>query len=293
MQYIFNVLFAFRKEYSWNATQTINQNTHLYGYNTLTNHQLTCTSICVTETIFWRTINERGQVFVLQRQYVDEPSTDVDKYLCYIDSALTNHQLTWTSICYRDNTLTNHQLTWTSICVTWTILWRTINLCGQVFVLHGQYFDEPSTCVEKYLCYRDNTLMNHLTWTSICCTQTMLWRTINLRGQVFVVHGQCFDEPSTYVDKYLCYMDNTLTNHLLTWTSICVTWTILWRTIYLRGQVFVLQGKYFVVIPEHCLPPYRGAGFEQDLVHNCLPPPHVREHFTRDVQGVNSPSTYI
>ena len=53
----------------------------------------------------------------------------------------------------------------------------------------------------------------------------------------------------------------------------------------------MLQRQYSDVTPEHRLPPYRGAGFEQDRVHNCLPPPHVREHVTRDVQGVNSPST--
>jgi hypothetical protein len=44
-------------------------------------------------------------------------------------------------LCYRDNTLTNLQLTWTSIGVTETILWRIINLRGQVFVLQRQYFD--------------------------------------------------------------------------------------------------------------------------------------------------------
>jgi RNA-binding protein YhbY len=210
---------------------------------TLTNHQLTWTSICVTETIRWWTINLRGQVFVLHRQYVDESSTYVDKYLCY-----------------RDNTLMNHQLTSTSICATKTIRWWTINLRGQVVVLQRQYVDVPSPYVDKYLCYRDNTLMNHQrTWTSICVTETIRWWTINLRGQVFVLQRQhvdesstyvdkylCnFDEPSTYVDKYLCYRDNTLTNHQLMWASSCVTETILWRTINLRGRVVLLQWQYF------------------------------------------------
>jgi ribosomal protein L35AE/L33A len=176
-----------------------------YKDNTLMNHQRTWTSICVTETILWRTINLRGQVFVVQRQYVDESSTYVGKYLCY-----------------RDNTLMNHQLTW------------------KVFVVQRQYVDESSTYVGKYLCYRDNTLMNHqLTWKSICATKTIRWWIINERGQVFVLQRQYVDEPSTYVDKYLCYRDNTLTNHQLTWTSICVTETILWWTINLRRQVFV------------------------------------------------------
>jgi hypothetical protein len=200
-----------------------------YRDNTLTNHQLTSTSIWVTETILWRTINLRRQVFVSQRQYFDEPSTYVDKYLCY-----------------RDNTLMNHQLTWTSSCVTETILWRTINLRRQVVVSQRQCFDEPSTYVDMYLCYRDNTLMNHqLTWTSSCVTEIILWRTINLRGQVFALQRQYVGEPSTYVDKYLCYKDNTLTNHQLTWTSICDTETIRWWIINLRGQVFVLQRQYF------------------------------------------------
>ena len=253
-----------------------------YRDNTLTNHQLTWTSICIIWTMLWRNINERAQVFVLQRQYFDEPSTYVDKYLCYRDNTLMNHQLTWTSIgvtetirwwiinergqvfvlqrqyfdepstyvdkylCYRDNTLTNHQLTWTSICATETILWRTINLRGQVFVLQRQYVDESSTYVDKYLCYRDNTLTNHqLTWTSICVTETILWRTINLRGQVFVLQKQYVDESSTNVDKYLCYRDNTLTNHQLTWTGSCVTETIRWWIINLRRQVVVLQRQYF------------------------------------------------
>ena len=186
-------------------------------------HQLAWTSICVTETMLRRTINLRGQVFVLERQYFDEPSTYVDKY-----------------VCYRDNTLMNHQLTWTSICVIETICWWIVNERGQVFVLQRQYFDEPSTYVDKYLCNRDNMLMNHQhTWTSSCVTETILWWTINLRGQVFVLQRQYVDEPSTYVDKYLCYKDNTLMNHQRTWTSICVTETILWRTINLRGQVFV------------------------------------------------------
>ena len=110
------------------------------------------------------------------------------------------------------------------------ILWRTINLRLQVFVLQRQYVDVPSPYVDKYLCYRDNTLTNHhLTWTSICATKTIRWWTINLRGQVVVLQRQYFDEPSTYVDKYLCYRDNASTNHPLTWTSICVTETILWR----------------------------------------------------------------
>ena len=122
---------------------------------------------------------------MLQRQYFEEPSTYVDKYLCYRDNTLMNRQLTKTSICV---TLTNHQFTWTSICVTETLLLRTINLRGQVFVLQRQYFDEPSTYEDKYLCN--------------------------------------FDESSTYVDKFLCYKDNTLMNHQLTWTSICVTETI-------------------------------------------------------------------
>ena len=69
-------------------------------------------------------------------------------------------------------------------------------------MLQRQYFDEPSTYEDKYLCnfeepstYVDKYLCN-------------------------------FDELSTYVDKYLCYKDNTLMNHQLTWTSICVTETI-------------------------------------------------------------------
>jgi hypothetical protein len=224
LQYICNVFFGFRKEYSWNATQSNNQNTRLHGYNTLTNNQLTSSSICVTETIRWCTITLRWQVFVLQRQYFDEPSPYVDKYLCY-----------------KDNTLMNHHLTWTSSCVTETIRWCTITLRGQVVVLQRQYFDEPSTYVDKYLCYRDNASTNHpLTWTSICVTETIRWRTINLHGQVVVLQRQYFDESSTNVDKYLCYRDNTLTNHQLTSTSICVTETILWRTIDLRRQVFVL-----------------------------------------------------
>jgi hypothetical protein len=149
-------------------------------------------------------------------------------------------------LCYKDNTLINHQLTWTSICATKTIRWWIINELGQVFVLLRQYFDEPSTYVGKYLCYRDNTLMNHqLTWKSICATKTIRWWIINERGNVFVLKRQYVDEPSTYVDKYLCYKDNTLMNHQRTWTSIGVTETILWRTINLRGQVFVLQRLYF------------------------------------------------
>ena len=170
-----------------------------YRDNASTNHQLTWTSICATETIHWRTINLRGQVFVLQRQYFHETSTYVDKYLCYRDNTFMNHQLTWTSNCV---TLTNHQLTWTGICVTEIIRWWIINLRRQVVVLQRQYFDEPSTYVDKYLCYKDNTLMNHQrTWTSICVTETILWRTINLRGQVFVLQRQYVGESSTYVDK--------------------------------------------------------------------------------------------
>jgi hypothetical protein len=236
-----------------------------YRDNMLMNHQLTWTSSCVTETILWRTINLRRQVVVSQRQCFDEPSTYVDMYLCYRDNTLMNHQLTWTSscvteiilwrtinlrgqvfalqrqyvgepstyvdkyLCYKDNTLTNHQLTWTSICDTETIRWWIINLRGQVFVLQRQYFDEPSTYVDKYLCYRDNTLVNHqLTWTSSCVTEKIRWWIINLLGQVVVLQRQYFDEPSTYVDKYLCYRDNTLVNHQLTWTSICATKTIRW-----------------------------------------------------------------
>jgi hypothetical protein len=168
------------------------------------NHQLTWTSSCVTETIRWCTITLRGQVFVLQRQYVDESSTNVDKYLCY-----------------RDNTLMNHQLTWTSICATKTIRWWIINLLGQVLVLQRQYFDEPSTYVDKYLCNFDES-------------------------STYVDKYLCnFDEPLTYVDKYLCYRDNTLTNHQLMWTSSWVTETILWRTINLRGRVVLLQRQYF------------------------------------------------
>ena len=171
------------------------------------------------DIILWRTINLRLQVFVLQRQYVDVPSPYVDKYLCY-----------------RDNTLTNHHLTWTSICATKTIRWWTINLRGQVVVLQRQYFDESSTNVDKYLCYRDNTLTNHqLTSTSICVTETILWRTIDLRRQVFVLQRQYIDEPSTYVDKYLCHRDNTLMNHQLTWTSMCASKTIRWWIINERG----------------------------------------------------------
>ena len=180
-----------------------------YRDNTLMNHQRTWTSICVTETIRWWTINLRGQVFVLQRQYVDESSNYVDKYLCNFDEPSTYVDK---YLCYRDNTLTNHQLMWTSSCVTETILWRTINLRGQVFVLQRQCFDEPSTYVDKYLCHRDNTLTNHqLTWTSSCVTETILWRIINERRQVFVLQRQYFDEPSTYVDKYLCNFDEIST----------------------------------------------------------------------------------
>ena len=125
------------------------------------------------------------------------------------------------------------------------ILWRTINLRLQVFVLQRQYVDVPSPYVDKYLCYRDNTLTNHhLTWTSICATKTIRWWTINLRGQVFVLQRQYVDESSTNLDKYLCYWDNTLTNHQLTWTSICGTKTIRWWIINLRWQVFVLQRQY-------------------------------------------------
>ena len=147
------------------------------------------------DIILWRTINLRLQVFVLQRQYVDVPSPYVDKYLCY-----------------RDNTLSNHQLTWTSICAKKTIRWWIINLRGQVFVLQRQYFDEPSTYVDKYLCNFDESstyvdsicvtlTSNQLTWTSIGATETILSRTINSRGQVVMLQRQYIDEPSTYVDK--------------------------------------------------------------------------------------------
>ena len=79
-------------------------------------------------------------------------------------------------------------------------------------MLQRQYFDEPSTYVDKYLCNFDEsstyvdsicvTLTSHqLTWTSIGVTETILSRTINLRGQVVVLQRQYIDEPSTYVDK--------------------------------------------------------------------------------------------
>jgi hypothetical protein len=54
-------------------------------------------------------------------------------------------------------------------------------------MLQRQYFDEPSTYVDKYLCNFDEP-------------------------STYVDKYLCnFDEPSTYVDKYLCYRDNTLT----------------------------------------------------------------------------------
>jgi hypothetical protein len=175
-----------------------------YRDNTLTNHQLTWTSSCVTETILWRTINLRGQVDVLQRQYIDDPSTYVDRKLMIRQS--------YTNTCPRKLMVRQSIVSVTQILVH--VSWWFVKVTQ--LVVHVSWYFVKVTQILVHVSCSCVTLTNHqftwtcicvsltnhqLTWTSIGVTETILWRTINLRGQVFVLQRQYFDEPPTYVDK--------------------------------------------------------------------------------------------
>jgi hypothetical protein len=153
-------------------------------------------------------------------------------------------------LCYRDNTLVNHQLTWTSSCVTETILWWTINLRGQVFVLQRQYFDViPEHRLPPYLptmlitccalclyhIYTHHYISFIFKWTVNSHPGRHVWNAL-VRVEV---GDNCVHDLVQIQHLDMVEDDNTLMNHQLTWTSICATETILWWTINLREQVFV------------------------------------------------------
>lgn len=59
----------------------------------------------------------------------------------------------------------------------------------------------------------------------------------------------------------------------------------------LLGQWCVLQDCWLDAAPEHCNPPYCGAGLVQDLVRSWVPPPHVTVQVSQLDHDVYPPLT--